>query len=244
MTRLEATALAALAVLGAGALAGCESTQDKSARLARENKGGRKERGLVVTKVNPDVKVGTSTVLRDRNGAALVVELTSRASRPLVRVPLSFSIRGRDGKELASNAAPGLDPALTHVPLLTPGRSFAWVDNQVQLAAPAKDAAVKVGSPDVPTAATLPRVALTRPTLTIDPVDGPVAKGFVANRSEVAQRDLVVYCVARRSGRVVAAGRALITSLAPGKRARYSIFFIGDPRGAKLSLSAPPTVLE
>jgi hypothetical protein len=69
------------------------------------------------------------------------------------------------------------------------------------------------------------------------------ATGFAANRSKVDQRKLVITAVARRAGRIVAAGRAQIPRLKPGKRARFQIFFIGDPRGAHLDLEAPPSTL-
>ena len=43
---------------------------------------------------------------------------------------------------------------------------------------------------------------------------------------------------------VVAAGRAIVEKLAPGKSAHFSTFPIGDPAGAELSASAPPTVVR
>jgi hypothetical protein len=62
-------------------------------------------------------------------------------------------------------------------------------------------------------------------------------------RSGPAQDKLVVYCVARRGGRIVAAGRAVIPRLTGKKPARFHVFFIGDPKHATLAVSAPPTVL-
>jgi len=56
----------------------------------------------------------------------------------------------------------------------------------------------------------------------------------------------VISCVARRGGRVVAAGRAIVDRLgAKGTKPQlFRIFFIGNPKGAKLTLFAPPTVLR
>ena len=65
--------------------------------------------------------------------------------------------------------------------------------------------------------------------------------GGLVNRSKVLQRDIVVFAVARRGKRVVAAGRAAVERLKPGARATFQVFFIGDPRGARLTLAAPPT---
>jgi len=50
----------------------------------------------------------------------------------------------------------------------------------------------------------------------------------------------VVFAVARRGGRVVAAGRGQIPRLKPGKRVRYQAFFIGNAHGAHVAVSAPP----
>ena len=55
---------------------------------------------------------------------------------------------------------------------------------------------------------------------------------------------LFVYAVAKKGAKVVAAGRGAVELIKPGKTKRYTIFFIGDPRGAQITLSAPPTVLK
>ncbi len=47
--------------------------------------------------------------------------------------------------------------------------------------------------------------------------------------------------VARRGGRIVAAGRAIVPLVKPGKKAKFNLFFIGNPKGARVTLSAPPT---
>jgi hypothetical protein len=77
---------------------------------------------------------------------------------------------------------------------------------------------------------------------------GAYAKGTIANRSSVAQKRIVITCVARDGGRVVAAGRAVIDRLEPAaslkKPTTFTVFFIGDPRQARLDCSAPPTVLD
>jgi hypothetical protein len=50
--------------------------------------------------------------------------------------------------------------------------------------------------------------------------------------------------VARRGPKVVAAGRSAIQRLRVGKKGFYHVFFIGNPDGARLSVAAPPTVLQ
>ena len=41
----------------------------------------------------------------------------------------------------------------------------------------------------------------------------------------------------------MAAGRAIVEKLAPGKSATFTAFLIGDATGAELSAAAPPTVV-
>ncbi len=71
-----------------------------------------------------------------------------------------------------------------------------------------------------------------------------LAVGKVTNRSDVEQRNLTVFAVARKDGRVVAAGRGAVERLKPRASATYQVFFIGNPEGARLTLAAPPTTLR
>ena len=50
-----------------------------------------------------------------------------------------------------------------------------------------------------------------------------------------------MFGVARRAGRIVAAGRAVLPELPAGSRLPFQIFFVGDPHGAQLQVSAPAT---
>ncbi len=74
-----------------------------------------------------------------------------------------------------------------------------------------------------------------------DPSGSLDAEGTIVNRSSTEQDELVIYAVARRGGRVVAAGRAVLASLRASASLPFQMFFVGDPKGAKLALSAPPT---
>ena len=54
---------------------------------------------------------------------------------------------------------------------------------------------------------------------------------------------LLLYAVAREGDRVVAAGRGAIEQLkAEPKPLPYNIYFIGDPRGADVTVTAFPTL--
>ena len=127
---------------------------------------------------------------------------------------------------------------------MKPRARFLWVNDQVDPGARVKSARARIGEPTRPPPKRVPRIELTRPRFEQDPVSGVAATGYVRNESDVEQRRLVIYAVARRGGKVVAAGRGQINRLKPRKRARYNVFFIGNPRGASVSVTAPPTVLQ
>jgi hypothetical protein len=91
----------------------------------------------------------------------------------------------------------------------------------------------------------VPAFAISSPKLESD-ADGLFARATIVNRSKVAQQRLTVSCVGRRGARIVAAGRAIVDRLAPAgaKPTPFTVFFIGDPRGAALQCAAPATVLR
>jgi hypothetical protein len=236
--------LLASAVLTAP-LAGCESSQDKSARLARDGATlltG--EKGLVVHHQNADVRAVETAIVHDENGAAVVVTLRNRAAQAVGRVPIAIDLRGASGKSVYKNDAPGLDPSLVEATAIPARGEVVWVDDQILPAETPKAASARVGQAKGDAPRELPHIELASPTLKDDAVTGIEAVGRVTNVSKVEQKRLVVFCVARKGGKVVAAGRAIVDRLAPGKHKEFHVFFIGDPRDAQLSAAAPPTVLE
>ena len=118
-----------------------------------------------------------------------------------------------------------------------------WVNNQVTAVGKAASLDVRVGAAKGRAPGSVPRIAVSGLAPGSDS-DGAFAKAVVRNASRVAQRQLTVYCVARRGGRIVAAGSAGTTALPAGGRAPVTIFFIGDPAGATLEAVAPATVLR
>jgi hypothetical protein len=235
------TALAFAIGIGVAA-AGCESTQEKSKRLG-QNGGASSEKGLEVSHRNRDVKVVSTKVLHDGNGDAAVVVLRNHSARSFTHVPVAISVAGAHGKTVFKNDQPGLEPSLTHAPLVGPRDSFVWVNDQVTPAARPRSVTAAVGDARAVSPRRVPRISLSRPRLHADPVSGTAAVGFATNRSKVEQRQVIVFAVGRKGRRIVAAGRGQIRRMKPGQRARYQIFFIGDPRGTKLALAAPPTTL-
>jgi hypothetical protein len=233
---------AAALLLAALALAGCESTQAKSARLAKSAKGGTKEHGVTVSRLNPDVHVVSTALVHDAYGAAAVVELRSAAHAAQADLPVALVVRDAAGKAAYANDIPGLEHTLTHVPLLLAGQRAFWVDDQVKADKP-HDVQVKIGTSAVAVPAQPPRLVASGMVLEPDP-SGAFTRGTLRNDSGVEQRALIVYAVAERGGKVVAAGRAGVERLKAHSTATFKVFWIGDPRHAHVRVFAPPTVLE
>jgi hypothetical protein len=225
------------------AVAACESTQDKSARRAQGAEVFA-EKGLDVRRASREVNVLTTEVLQDQNGAAAVVVMRSTSQSALRGVPVEIDVRGKGGKSLFKNNEPGLQASLTGPSVLFPAREFAWVHDQVVADGRVVSVKATPGAAAGAIPGELPSLMVSEPKLRGDPVSGVEATGTVENTSSVEQRELVLYSVARKDGRIVAAGRGTIPRLKAGKKSTYHIFFIGDPKGAKLRVEAPPTTFD
>ena len=241
MSRTLAGLALALALLAPTA---CESTQAKSAKLKAKGQKALNEKGLDVTKRNADVQVVAKKVLHDANGSAVVVVMRSRAAAPLRGVPVEIEVFDAKGKSIFKNDQPGVDKSLVGPSILPPREEFAWVHDQVAASGTPESVKVTPGAAKGTVEGQLPEIEVSAPHLAGDVTSGIEATGTVRNASKVEQQDLVLYCVARRGADIVAAGRGGIPRLKVGQKRSYHVFFIGDPRGAKLSIEAPPTVLK
>jgi hypothetical protein len=235
---------ALLVLLVAAPAAGCESTQTKSAKLEANSKGSLDEgNALVITKENPDVKVLSTSTLKDRNGEAVVVHLRNVGKRPLANLPISVKLADRSGKAVYTNTQPGLETALAHVAFLQPGQELFWVNDQVVSTGRAAQAKTMVGD-SKPIDGTYPKLDIKGAHLRNDPVSGISVAGRVVNHSQILQRRLPVFCVARKGDTIVAAGRAILEKVKAGKSAPFTVFFIGNPRGARLTVTPLPSTLK
>lgn len=240
---------AALLALAAPALVltACESTQDKNDRLARSAAKVTVQKRLTIGRANPDVKISATTLLHDpaQQRTAVVVTMRNTSARPQSAVPLLFTLRNRAGRKLFANDTPGATADLTSVPLLQPRQELTWVDDQIVGIQAAATLEARVGVPDATReAGTAPKLRFTGVRLLDDPVDGVTATGRIVNESSIPQQRLVIFAVSRRGGRIVAAGRAIVPTVKPGPRgAKFTAFFVGDPRKGRLELHAPPTSL-
>lgn len=232
-------ALAGLALVTTG----CESTQDKSAKIAAELGPVKKEKGLKITQRSKDVEVVSSTLLSDQNGSAVAVRLRNKSSQGLVGVPIAIDVLDAKGKSVYRNDIPGIEPALAAVPFIPAGDETVWVHDQILATGKPAKVEVKVGEGGEPFSGAQPQVSVSEPKIEGDPYSGLLAGGNVENESGEDLERLLLYAVASKGGKIVAAGRGAIEPLkAKPKPVPYNIYFIGDPSGAEVKVSQFPTL--
>ncbi len=222
------------------ALSGCESSQERSAELAREAKHsvGAAEHGLTIVRASTQIKVLGTQIVHSAEGTAALVTVQNTSSHALRDVPLAITVKDARGAALYRNDAPGLDAALTSVPLLVPGERFTWIDDQVQATGTPASASAEAGEAQA-TPGPAPRIRLSGVHATEAPEVG--VAGTVHDESSVAQHGLVVYGLARRGGKIVGAGRAVLSEVAAHGSSEFQVLFIGSAQGAKVEATAPPT---
>jgi hypothetical protein len=235
----------ALAVLAGSLLTACESTQDKARELQEQGAAlAATQKPLTIDQPSKEVKVLGTTLLNDENGDAIVVEVQNTSKQTLVNVPILVDLRDAKGKSIFVNDTFGIEPSLNHIPVLKPGETFDWVNDQLSPNGVPKSAKVTVGVSTEKAPPRLPELEVSAPTLHDNPI-GAEAEGKVTNQSQLDQKKLVLFAVARAGGKVVAAGRGQIKALKVGARpGTYNIFFIGDPSGGEITVKAPPSVLQ
>jgi hypothetical protein len=226
-------------------LSACQTTQELSAQRAKSAKKLVAEKGLTIGKANPDIAIGTTAIVQDANGIAAVVELRNKGKGPQAKLPVAISVTDAKGKALYRNNIAGLEDSLVSMALLERGQDAFWVNNQVTATGKPAKVKVTVGMSKGKLPAKVPSLVISGVHLSSDS-GSFTAKGTIANKSAVAQKRVTIFCVARRGSRIVAAGRAIVDRVAPagGKPTPFTVFFIGNPKGAKLMFAAPPTVLE
>jgi hypothetical protein len=230
-------------LLGALSLAGCETTAEKSAKLEKAAKrvAPTQQQGLSIAHESSIVKVQSALLVHGAEGTAAVLTLHNSSAKAIREVPISISLKDAHGTTVYTNGTPGLAKTLTSLALLPAHEDGVWIDDQIP-GTSAKTVATRVGE-GAPASGALPRMAVSEAQLTKDPSGAATVEGTITNSSSTGQSELVVYALARKGGRVVAAGRAVLASLAPGALAPFQAFFVGDAAGARLQLSAPPTAI-
>jgi hypothetical protein len=243
-SRLVWRARSVSAALGVGlvavALCGCQSTQQRSAELQRQAKHDvLAAQSTAVTKESPNIEVLQSAVIHTSSASAVVVALRNTSKRALENAPIEVTVRDAHGNVLYQNNASGLEPSLSTVSLLEPGRETIWVDDQVTASGVPASASALVGE-GTQASGDIPQLSISGTRQDVEAGGEATLSGNVANHSQTAQQNLVVYAVARREGKIVASGRAVLPEVGPtGAPVHFQIYFVGDPSGAQISTSAP-----
>jgi hypothetical protein len=236
--RLAALALVALA------LTACESNQERSAKLERaaeKHKGeaarrrALAQRVLTITRVSKKIEIVSTELVRGREGDAAIVTLRNTSNTTLSDVPVQIHVRSAGGASLYTNDITGLSPTLASVALIPAHAVLTWIDDQVQASGVPVSVSAKVGE-GTPSNAAVPELSVQGAHL----AEGET-EGNVVNHSQVSQQELVVNALARRAGKIVAAGRAVLPAASAGAATPFQIFFVGSPTGAQLEVSAPAT---
>ncbi len=221
-------------------LCGCQSTQERSADLQRQAKHDvLAAQSAAVTKESPSIKVMQSNVIHSSSGTAVVVTLRNTSTHTLENAPIEVTVRDTHGNVLYQNNASGLEPSLSTVSLLRPGQETIWVDDQVTASGVPASASALVGE-GTQASGSIPQLSIAGTHLSAEAGAEATLSGSVTNHSQTAQQNLVVYAIARRGVKIVAAGRAVLPEVPPkGTNVSFQIYFVGDPSGAQIQTSAP-----
>lgn len=225
-------------------LSACESTQQESEKIGREGKQPAAGQGsLKLGAVNHSVRVSDVTLLRSAGRTAVAAKLTGTATRPQLEVPVLVEVMGAHGKVAYSNETGGLEASLQRMALLRPGQGEWWVDDQVLSSQSATGVKVRVGTGSAPRAGSAPPTLSTTTPHVAEQGGLSVVSANVVNHSPKAQGKVPVFAVAVRGGRVVAAGRAVVSALPghPGASVPFQLFLVGNPAGASIELTVVPT---
>ncbi len=228
------------------ALTGCETTQEKSARLervalARAKAAPLGTTGLKIAAPSKTIKIASSSVVHSSEGTAAVVTLRNDGVSGQREVPLAITVHGAGGTAVYSNSSPGLSTSLVAAAYVPARGEATWVDDQVQASSTPVSVTGEAGE-GKSTSGRPPQIVIGADSLGEEPGGAAVVSGTVANRSSVPQKELVVAAVVSSDGHVTGAGRAVLARLAPGAASGFQIFLVGSaPKGARLAVSAPPT---
>jgi hypothetical protein len=234
-------------VLAALALTGCESNQERSAKLEKvadqhkrehAQREARARRALTIATPSTKISVTATALVENSEGVAALVTLHNRSATTLRDVPIQIDVLDARGASIFKNDTPGTSTTLVSAALVPAHATFTWIDNQIQATGAPASVTAKVGE-GTPATGAVPRLSTPGTHLS----GAAEAEGSVVNHSGVNQEEVVVYAVARKAGRVVAAARAIVPSAPTGASTPFQLFFIGNPAGARLEVTAPATTL-
>ncbi len=247
--RIAAPARAAtLALLAAGSLAGCSTTQQEAARLQLNSARIRaSELRTVVRRSDPSVALDSTQLISGAGGSVIVVTLTNSTDQTISDMPISVGIRDRSGARTYVNGAANLPYFDTHIPAVAPLGTLRWMFTTARsLPARARVFAL-VGASRFDALArpqTLPAIDATQIRTRAASRTSSTISLVVHNDSGVPQYQLPVYAYVQRGRRYLAAGSLIIEHLTSDASMTLSLRLIGSARAARVRVETPPSIFQ
>lgn len=242
MRRPAVAGLAALA--GAGALAGCASTQEKAARL-RLNSARivASQSATRVTTPGVAVAVLRTALVSAAGHTAFVVTVGNSGRRAVSDLPISVGYRPRGRHDVYVNAGADLPYFDAHLPAIAGHATLTWVYTVRRRLPAGVRPFARVGP-----APAVPGAALSLPPAIRAEVRAPGAGGRVTvavrNLSGVPQLQLPVYAVAERDGHPVAAAEQTLAQLAANASQTVRLRLLGAAGRSAVQVQAAPTIFH
>jgi hypothetical protein len=219
---------------------GCRSNEERSAELEHKalaaGHGNSSNEGVSIKVPSRFVHVVATAALTGKEADAVAITLRNEGPKALAGMPIEFAVLGAGGKQLYTNAAGGLAPSLERVPTIPAHGELTWVDDQVTLTSRVARVTARVGE-GRPSSA--PPIAVSG-VHTVTEAGAEALEASITSPGPATYSELVVYASARRGGRVVAAGRAIVSSVPPHNAVAVpQIFLAGGAKGATLQVTAP-----
>ncbi|MGA0123073.1 MAG: hypothetical protein ACO3KD_08755 [Gaiellales bacterium] len=221
------------------ALAGCESSFDKAAKIRAQAGDAAKAESIDVTQAT-GVTAETLAVLPSADGlmAAVVIRITGKGTGgALLWAPIEVRLLDAAGTEVGTNNVPGADPTLVHVPSLLDGGETLYVNDQIAVTGEPATAEVVVGGTAVATEVAQ-GLEIANAAVTEDPSFGTTWTATITNQTPVRQEQVIVQALLRDGEEIVGAGIAIIPGLDPGASYDVMGFFTGGQTG-ELEVFAP-----
>jgi hypothetical protein len=224
-------------------VAGCETTQQQSAKIGRElGKQNAITGQTSLGSASRAVRVRSKVVISSGGSTAVALELTNTSAQTQVGFPILIDVADAAGKSVYENNTNGIESSLQELALLAPHATVWWVDNEVLATAP-KTVSARVGASKASAPASIPQITTSKASASAS-FPGRHVSATVTNRSKLAQSELAVYAVILMGGQAVGAGRSVIASLGPGASTQVLIPMIGAIDGSTIALTAAPTTLH
>jgi hypothetical protein len=229
---VAAGALLALSV------AGCETTEQKSAAIAKHL--AHERANATTTKIahaSKTIRILSAQLVRGA-GTAAALELQNTSGQARADVPIVITVTDASGKVLFTNATAGSDTPSGEIAFIGAHATAWWVDANVLVAS---------GTPKSVSARIGDGVAAPRGVPGLSTADlstgsnfvGPFISGRVLDDAQAAS-DVTLYAVALTGTRVLAAGQSLIPTLRSHGASSFQVSVIGAPKGGRLEATAVP----